>query len=147
MDLLKLKLKRTNNIVGNDWRSYEVDDMPEIEAVLVKVSNGEYPETLDIMVLEEPSDEPKVCTAKFLEMGMYKINCIKAVREATYWGLKESKDFVESFPTILTPKDGFTRQTLATLVQGVNSAGGKAEMTIGKYCDNCELRFRCFTER
>jgi ribosomal protein L7/L12 len=148
MDLLKLKLNRTDNIVGNGWRSYEVEGgLAGVEAVLIKSIDG-YPQTLDIMILEEPSvTEQTVCTAKILDIGMNKINMIKAVREVTDWGLKESKDWVESIPHNITPKDGFSRQSLIKLVEGVRNAGGKAEMIIGNHCDNCELRFRCFTER
>jgi len=148
MDLLKLKLNRTDNIVGNGWRSYEVDGcLAGVEAVLVRSIDG-YPQTLDIMILEEPSTtEQTVCTAKILDIGMNKINMIKAVREVTSWGLKESKDWVESIPHNLTPRDGFSRQSLIKLVEGIRNAGGQAEMIIGNHCDKCELRFRCFTER
>lgn len=146
MDLLKLKLQRTDNLVGKgNWREYKVEGMPEIETVLVRTSEGGYPETLDIMILEEPTEQ--VCTAKIIELGANKISVIKAIREVTTWGLKESKDFAETFPHTLTPKDGFPRESLVDLVNAVNNAGGKAEMTIGKHCDSCELRFRCFTER
>ena len=149
MDLLKLKLKRTENVVGNNWRSYLVDgELIGVEAVLVRVTDGHYPETLEIMILEESdAKEPQICTAKFIEMGINKINMIKAVRECTDWGLKESKDWVETMPHTMTPRDGFSRQVLAKMVQSTNAAGGKAEMTIGNHCDGCELRFRCFTER
>jgi ribosomal protein L7/L12 len=148
MDLLKLKLNRTDNVVGNGWHSYEVEGgLAGVEAVLIKSIDG-YPQTLDIMILEEPSvTEQTVCTAKILDMGVNKINMIKAVREVTDWGLKESKDWVESIPHNITPKDGFSRQTLIKLVESVRNAGGKAEMIIGNHCDKCELRFRCFTER
>lgn len=149
MDLLKLKLYRTDNLVGKgNWREYRVEGMPEIETVLIRVSEGGYPETLDIMILEEP--EPQVCTARFLECKN-KISVIKALREVTQgeWGLKESKDFADSFPRTLTkmPEGVYATTTLADLVAAVNNAGGKAEMVIGKHCDKCDSRFRCFTER
>jgi ribosomal protein L7/L12 len=129
MDLLKLKLNRTDNTVGNGWRSYEVEGgLAGVEAVLVKSVDG-YPQTLDIMILEEPSAvEQTVCTAKILDIGMNKISMIKAVREVTNWGLKESKDWVESIPHDITPRDGFSRQSLIKLVEGIRNAGGKDRM-------------------
>lgn len=144
MDLLKLKIIRTDNEVGK-WRSYDVIDRPDIEVVLVKADS--YPLTLDIIVIEDSSSVSNVCTAKFLELGPYKINIIKLTREATNWGLKESKEFVESFPRTLTVNDNLTSQKLNDLVRGTNDMGGKAEMSFGKQCNDCPLRFRCFTER
>ena len=146
-DLLKLKLEKTGNIIGKGWHEYK-SDMPEIDHVLVKSSGSDYPLALDIMIMHEPFDEKAtVCTAHITEMGLNKINMIKVIREHTSWGLKESKDFVEHLPKKLTPADGVSREMLKSLVSAVNNAGGKAEMIIGLHCDNCELRFRCFTER
>ncbi len=149
MDLLKLKLIRTDNVVGV-YRSYNVEGgLGGIEGVLVK-TDGDYPDTLDIMILGESifgATEQTMCVAKFLDMGSNKISMIRAVREATGWGLKESKDWVESIPHTVTPKDGFSRSVLQKMVRGANAAGGRAEMQIGNHCDNCELRFRCYTER
>ncbi len=139
----------TNNVVGV-YRSYDIEGgLDGVEGVLVK-TDGNYPNTIDIMILGENisgNGEQTMCIAKFTDIGPNKIAMIKAVREVTFWGLKESKDWVESIPHTITPRDGFSRATLQKLVQGTVAAGGKAEMAIGKHCDNCELRFRCYTER
>lgn len=149
MDLLKLTLAHTETTVGNGWHSYDVvgNKVEGLEAVLIK-SDGEYPKILEVMILQNTEvAEQQVCLARILDMGVNKINVIKAVRDATAWGLKESKDWVEAIPHTLTPKDGLSKPTLSKLVKNINEAGGKAQLVIGKHCDTCELRFRCFTER
>jgi len=100
-----------------------------------------------VICLGSVLEQHNYCTARFTNFGDNKINAIKAVRTCTNWRLKESKDWVESMPINLTPKDGLTRTTLQSMVQKIKDCGGEAEMVIGTYCDSCELRFRCFTER
>ncbi len=61
------------------------------------------------------------------EIGPNKINVIKAVRELTSLGLKESKDLVESAPTAV--KEGVSKDEAATVKQKLESAGATAEIT------------------
>jgi len=151
MDLLKLRLISTKKQVGS-YYEYDIaspEEVPDIDTVLVKhVGDGEANlHHLDIIILFNDVPVPNdYCQAKFVDVGPNKINAIKRAREATYWGLKESKDFVESFPRELTIKD-LTKAGLKALVDGINLAGGTAELKLGSNCNTCEARFRCFTER
>lgn len=60
-------------------------------------------------------------------MGANKISVIKAVRELTTLGLKESKDLVESAPTAV--KEGVNKDEAATIKQKLEAAGATAEIT------------------
>jgi len=61
------------------------------------------------------------------EVGANKINVIKAVRELTTLGLKESKDLVESAPK--TVREGVTKDEAAAMKQKLEAAGATAEIT------------------
>ncbi len=61
------------------------------------------------------------------DIGANKINVIKAVRELTSLGLKESKDLVESAPK--TVKEGISKDEAATVKQRLEAAGATAEIT------------------
>jgi len=142
LNLLKLRLTKTQEKVGTYYK-YDIvkDEVPEIDAVLVKHIGDD----IDLLILyNDPA--PDICVAKFHELGPNKISAIKRVREATYWGLKESKDWVESFPRTVTAKE-LSKAVLKALVDGINAVGGSAELKLGTNCDKCELRFKCFTER
>lgn len=74
-----------------------------------------------------PEEEEKAdFTVILKEVGPNKINVIKAVREVTGLGLKESKDLVESAPA--TVKEGITKEELATLKEKLESAGATLEI-------------------
>jgi large subunit ribosomal protein L7/L12 len=60
------------------------------------------------------------------EVGANKINVIKAVRELTTLGLKESKDLVEGAPKPV--KEGITKEEAATAKQKLEAAGATAEV-------------------
>ena len=60
------------------------------------------------------------------EIGANKINVIKAVRELTTLGLKESKDLVEGAPQPV--KEGVSKEEAATAKQKLESAGATAEI-------------------
>ncbi|MFH1647866.1 MAG: 50S ribosomal protein L7/L12 [Chloroflexota bacterium] len=60
------------------------------------------------------------------EIGPNKINVIKAVRELTTLGLKESKDLVEGAPKPV--KEGITKEEAATAKQKLEAAGATAEI-------------------
>ncbi len=61
------------------------------------------------------------------EIGANKINVIKAVRELTTLGLKESKDLVEAAPK--TVREGVTKDEAAAMKQKLEAAGATAEIT------------------
>jgi len=61
------------------------------------------------------------------DMGANKINVIKAVRELTTLGLKESKDLVESAPTAV--REGVNNDEANTVKQKLEAAGATVEIT------------------
>ena len=61
------------------------------------------------------------------EIGANKINVIKAVRELTTLGLKESKDLVESAPKPV--REGVGKDEAATMKQKLEAAGATVEIT------------------
>jgi len=60
------------------------------------------------------------------DIGANKINVIKAVRELTTLGLKESKDLVESAPQAV--REGVNKDEAATVKQRLEAAGATAEI-------------------
>jgi len=78
---------------------------------------------------EAPSaevEEQTEFTVILKEIGANKINVIKAVRELTTLGLKESKDLVESAPQAV--KEGVSKEDAAAAKQKLESAGATAEI-------------------
>ena len=61
------------------------------------------------------------------EVGANKISVIKAVREVTSLGLKESKDLVESAPKAV--REGVGKDEAASIKQKLEAAGATAEVT------------------
>ncbi len=61
------------------------------------------------------------------EVGPNKINVIKAVRELTALGLKESKDLVEGAPKAV--KEGVTQDEANAAKKKLEEAGAKADIT------------------
>jgi len=60
------------------------------------------------------------------DMGANKISVIKAVRELTSLGLKESKDLVESAPKAV--KEGVNKDEATTIKQKLEAAGATVEI-------------------
>lgn len=60
------------------------------------------------------------------EIGANKINVIKAVRELTTLGLKESKDLVEGAPQPV--KEGISKEDAQTAKQKLETAGATVEI-------------------
>jgi len=60
------------------------------------------------------------------EVGANKINVIKAVREVTTLGLKESKDLVESAPKPV--REGVSKEEATAIKEKLEAAGAKAEI-------------------
>ncbi len=74
-----------------------------------------------------PADEEQTeFTVILKEFGANKINVIKAVRELTSLGLKESKDLVEAAPTPV--KENVSKEEAATAKQKLEDAGATAEV-------------------
>jgi large subunit ribosomal protein L7/L12 len=74
-----------------------------------------------------PAAEEKVeFTVILTEIGANKINVIKAVRELTALGLKESKDLVEGAPKPV--KEGVNKDDAAAAKAKLEAAGAKAEI-------------------
>jgi len=74
-----------------------------------------------------PAEEQTEFTVLLKDIGANKISVIKAVRELTTLGLKESKDLVESAPT--TVKEGVTKDEATAMKQKLEAAGATAEIT------------------
>ena len=75
-----------------------------------------------------PAEEEKTEFNVILkEVGANKINVIRAVRELTALGLKESKDLVESAPKAV--KEGVSKDDAAAAKAKLEAAGSTAEIT------------------
>ncbi len=73
-----------------------------------------------------PPEEKTEFTVILKDMGANKINVIKAVRELTSLGLKESKDLVESAPKAV--KEGVNKDEAAAIKQKLEAAGATVEI-------------------
>jgi len=73
-----------------------------------------------------PAEEKTEFTVILKEIGANKINVIKAVREITSLGLKESKDLVEAAPKAV--KEGMNKEDTATAKAKLEAAGAKVEV-------------------
>jgi large subunit ribosomal protein L7/L12 len=72
------------------------------------------------------AEEQTEFTVILKEIGANKINVIKAVRELTSLGLKESKDLVEGAPKPV--KEGVSKEEAAIAKQKLEAAGATAEV-------------------
>ncbi len=72
------------------------------------------------------AEEQTEFTVILKDIGANKINVIKAVRELTSLGLKESKDLVESAPKPV--KEGVNKDEAAAAKKTLESAGATAEI-------------------
>ena len=73
------------------------------------------------------TEEQTEFTVILKEIGANKINVIKAVRELTTLGLKESKDLVESAPKPV--KEGVSKEEAAAAKDKLEAAGATVEVT------------------
>lgn len=73
-----------------------------------------------------PAEEKTEFTVILKEIGANKINVIKAVRELTSLGLKESKDLVEAAPKAV--KEGVNKEDAAAAKTKLEAAGAKVEV-------------------
>jgi large subunit ribosomal protein L7/L12 len=74
----------------------------------------------------ESAEEQTEFTVILKDVGANKINVIRAVRELTQLGLKESKDLVESAPKPV--KEGVSKEDAAAAKQALEAAGATAEV-------------------
>lgn len=74
----------------------------------------------------EAGEEQTEFSVILTEVGANKIAVIKAVREVTTLGLKESKDLVESAPKPV--REGVNKEEAATIKEKIEAAGAKAEI-------------------
>jgi len=73
-----------------------------------------------------PAEEKTEFTVILKEIGANKINVIKAVRELTSLGLKESKDLVEAAPKAV--KENVNKDDAAAAKAKLEAAGAKVEV-------------------
>ena len=73
-----------------------------------------------------PAEEKTEFSVILKEVGANKINVIKAVRELTTLGLRESKELVESAPKAV--KEGISKDEAAAMKQKLEAAGATAEI-------------------
>ena len=74
-----------------------------------------------------PAEEKTEFNVILKEIGANKISVIRAVRELTTLGLKESKDLVESAPKPV--KEGVNKEEAAVAKQKLEDAGATADIT------------------
>ena len=71
-------------------------------------------------------EEKSEFTVILKSFGANKINVIKAIREVTNLGLKESKDMVEGAPKAV--KENINKQEAATIKEKLEAAGATVEV-------------------
>jgi large subunit ribosomal protein L7/L12 len=71
-------------------------------------------------------EEKSEFTVILKSFGANKINVIKAIREVTNLGLKESKDMVEGAPK--TVKENINKQEAASIKEKLEAAGATVEV-------------------
>ena len=74
-----------------------------------------------------PPEEKTEFNVVLKDIGANKINVIRAVRELTPLGLKESKDLVESAPTAV--KEGVSKDEATAAKEKLEAAGATVEIT------------------
>lgn len=72
------------------------------------------------------AEEKTEFTVVLKEIGANKISVIKAVRELTTLGLKESKDLVESAPKAV--REGVTKEEAAAMKEKLEAAGAAVDI-------------------
>ena len=73
------------------------------------------------------AEEKTEFTVTLKDVGANKISVIKAVRELTALGLKESKDLVESAPKAV--REGISKEEAATVKEKLEAAGATVDIT------------------
>jgi large subunit ribosomal protein L7/L12 len=73
-----------------------------------------------------PAEEKTEFSVVLTDVGANKINVIKAVREVTSLGLKETKDLVDGAPKPI--KEGVNKDEAATIKKKFEEVGAKVEV-------------------
>lgn len=77
--------------------------------------------------VEAPPEEEKTeFSVALKDFGEKKIEVIKAVREVTSLGLKQSKDLVEAAPQVI--KEGISKEEATSIKQKLDAAGATVEI-------------------
>lgn len=133
------KTEKTKKATGIDEVMTVIKNMTVLElAELVKALETEFGVTAAAPVAAAattaapaeaaaPAEEKTEFNVILKEIGANKISVIRAVRELTSLGLKESKDLVEGAPKPV--KEGVGRDDAASAKQKLEEAGATAEIT------------------
>ena len=133
------KAEKTKKAVTVDEIMATIKNMTVLElAELVKTLEAEFGVTAAAPVVAAataaapteaaaPAEEKTEFDVILKDIGANKISVIRAVRELTTLGLKESKDLVESAPKPV--KEGVTKDEAAVAKQKLEEAGATAEVT------------------
>ncbi len=135
---VKEETKKTSKSASIDQVMNTIKNMTVIElAELVKTLETEFGVSAAIPMMAAaaapaaaqaaaPAEEKTEFTAILKEVGANKISVIRAVRELTSLGLKESKDLVEAAPKPV--KEGVNKEEAAAAKAKLEEAGAKAEI-------------------
>ena len=132
------KAEKTKKAIAIDEVMATIRNMTVLElAELVKTLEAEFGVTAAAPVVataaaapteaEAPAEEKTEFNVILKDVGANKISVIRAVRELTSLGLKESKDLVESAPKPV--KEGVSKDEAAAAKQKLEEAGATAEVT------------------
>ena len=131
------KAEKTKKATAIDEVMTTIKNMTVLElAELVKTLETEFGVTAAAPVVAAaaapteaaaPAEEKTEFDVILKDVGANKISVIRAVRELTSLGLKESKDLVEGAPKPV--KEGVNKDEAATAKQKLEEAGATAEIT------------------
>lgn len=132
------KAEKTKKTAAIDEIMAAIKNMTVLElAELVKALEADFGVTAAAPVVAAAAAAPTEAAAPpeektefdviLKEIGANKISVIRAVRELTTLGLKESKDLVEGAPKPV--KEGVTKDEAAAAKQKLEEAGATAEIT------------------
>lgn len=133
----KAPAKKAKKTTGIDEIMTAIKNMTVLDlAALVKTLETEFGVTAAAPVVAAAAapaeaaavvEEQTEFTVILKEIGPNKISVIKAVRELTSLGLKESKDLTEGAPKPV--KEGVSKEEAAAAKQKLEDAGASAEIT------------------
>jgi large subunit ribosomal protein L7/L12 len=103
------------------------DEFGVTAAAPVAVAAAGAPAPTEAAETAAAAEEKTEFTLVLKEVGANKISVIKAVREITSLGLKESKDLVESAPK--TVREGINKDDVAAMKKKLEDAGATVEVT------------------
>ena len=114
----------------------EIEKMPVVElAELVKVLEAKFgvsaaaPVAASAVSSSEPKEEKTSFNVELKEVGAQKIEVIKAVRDVTAKGLKESKDLVDAAATAPQMiKENVKKEEADEIAKKFATAGAKVEI-------------------